>query len=79
MKLVRRVVSYEEVNYRPEEVVPITEAARLLGMSNQGVVSAIGRGRLIELIDVEARNPRRFRRFLLRAEVEELAKQAAAD
>ena len=71
----RRVVSYVEVEVAPEDVMSLNEAARLLGLRNQAIVSAIARGRLTELVDAEARNPRRDRRFVLRAEVEEMAKR----
>ena len=75
MKLMRRVVSYVEVGVEPEDVMSLNEAARLLGLRNQAIVSAIARGRLTELVDPGARNPRRDRRFVLRAEVEELAER----
>jgi len=75
MKLLRRVISYVEVGCESEEIMSVMEAARVLGMTNQVVVSLVDRGRLTELVDTEAPNPRRGRRYLLRAEVEELAER----
>ena len=72
MRLQKRVVFYEDVDLEAEDVVAISEAARLLGMTIQGVGAAINRGQLTEIVDPDAIT-QQGRRFVLRAEVEPLA------
>lgn len=68
---IRRVV-YEVVEVEPRELMSIANASRVLGMTIDGVRSAIDRGKLTVFIDPEALE-QRYRRFVLRSEVEEMA------
>ncbi len=60
----------------PEELATVTEAARMLGMSKPGVIRAIDRGVLSEVIDTEC--VYRGRR-LLRDDVEEMVRAQASE
>lgn len=71
-----RVVEYHDLEVSPEALVTVTEAAKILGMSKPGVISAIERGALSEVIDTEGGY--RGRR-LLRHEVEEMARARALE
>lgn len=75
-----RRVTYEDVEIDPGDVVSMREAADILGMTTQGVGSAMNRERLTELVDPDASRAKE-RRYLLRKEVDELAarKQRAAE
>lgn len=63
-------VNYERIDLEREELMTVTEAANALGLTLPGVIAAIQRGVLTEVIDEEAANPQRERRLLLRSEVE---------
>lgn len=67
-----RRVTYEEIELDPGDVVGMSEAAEMLGMTTQGVGSALAREQLTELVDPDASRAKE-RRYLLRAEVEDLA------
>ena len=69
-----RVVEYRDAEFLPEELVSVTEAAKMLGMTKPGVISAIERGVLTEIVDME----RGYRgRRLLRKEVETMRERRA--
>jgi len=74
---IKRVVC-EDVDVDPDDVMSIKAASRILGLSLPGVIAAINRGTLTELVDPEARNPYRDRRFVLRSEVEALLRERGA-
>ena len=69
--LVRRV-SYEPVDLPDSALMPLKEAAERLRMTIPGVIRAIERGTLTELVIENAPNPNRDRRRVLRDEVEAL-------
>lgn len=68
MYLAKRVV-YEEVVIEPDEVFTISEAAVVLGMTFEGVISAMNRGQLTEIVDRRVVKFRKGRRLLLKSEV----------
>ena len=74
MKLQKRVVLYEDVEVEADDVLGISEAAGILGMTIQGLGAAINRGQLTEIVDPDAVAPQ-GRRFVLRSEVEPLAER----
>lgn len=47
---IRRVI-YEDITLEPSELMTVSEAAKVLNMSMPGVISAIKRGVLSEVID----------------------------
>lgn len=63
---VRRVV-YEDVAVDPNELVTLAYAARILGMSKPGVINALERGMLTEIIDDE--RTYHGRRLILKSEL----------
>lgn len=73
---VRRIV-YEDQDFEPAEVLTVKDAASMLDLSLEAVISLVSRGRLTELIDPHATHRFKNRRFLVRAEVEEMAEQRA--
>lgn len=68
---IERMVREEAPDLTPEEVLPLKDAAGMLGMSLAGLMSALDRGRLT--IVIEAGVWGRERRRVLRSEVEEEA------
>lgn len=62
-------VQETEVEFKPDEVMTIAEAARQLGVYTQAVSLALDRGDLTVLIDPEAPK-RQGRRLVLRSEIE---------
>jgi hypothetical protein len=62
-------VSYEEIELDRADLMTLTEAAEILGLTLPGVISAMDRGRLSEIINDEAPNPQHGRRLVLRADV----------
>jgi hypothetical protein len=46
-----KVITYQPVKIDREKLVTLAEAVRITGMSKQGIVSAMERGRLTEIID----------------------------
>jgi hypothetical protein len=68
--MVRKVV-YESVDVDSGDLVTLSVAARLTRMSMPGLVKAVERGRLTEIIDDSA--DYHGRRLLLRREVEAFA------
>ena len=67
------VTDYQPVDLSREDVVTIAEAAKALGLTMPGVIRAIERGVLTEVIDDNASY--HGRRLLLRAEVNQLVEQ----
>lgn len=71
--------SVKETTYRRadalerEDLLSIKDAAEALGMTMPGVIAAINRGELTEVVDDDALNPNRDRRFVLLQEVLEAA------
>jgi hypothetical protein len=63
-------VQETEVEFKPNEVMTIAEAARQLGVYTQAVSLALDRGDLTVLIDPEAPK-RQGRRLVLRSEIED--------
>ena len=49
-----RRVSYDDVAITRNELITISEAAKILAMSKSGVISAMGRGILTEIVDESA-------------------------
>jgi hypothetical protein len=64
-----RVVSYREADVDPANLMSIKDAAAELEMTMQGVIAAINRGELTEIVKENAPSPFRDRRFVLREEV----------
>jgi len=65
-----KVTDYRPVDLIESDVMPIAEAAKKLGMTMPGVIRAIERGALTEVIDDDASY--HARRLVLRKEVERL-------
>ena len=65
-------VSYEEITIPRENLITVMDAARRLQMSHAGVIRAIERGVLSEVIDDEGA-ARHGHRLLLADEVEQFA------
>jgi hypothetical protein len=64
-----RRVTWEDFDGDRKDLVTISAAAKLLEVSVQAVSQAADRGRFTVVEDVEAANPRRGGRLLLRSEV----------
>ena len=64
-----RRVSYDDVAITRNELITISEAAKILAMSKSGVISAMGRGILTEIVDESALKYRLGRRLLIKTEV----------
>ena len=71
---VRRIV-YEEQEFEIGEVMSLKEASEVVGISLQAVITAVTRGKLTELLDVDAIHRFRDRRFVLVSEVEKMAEE----
>jgi len=74
-------VQREQAELPDEAVISMKEAARLLGMTIQGVASALNRGAFTTVIDPDSRSRTAFgrpRRFVLRSEVEALLREREA-
>ncbi len=69
----KRVTTYVEVDVQPGELVTLADAAKMLDMSMPGLIRAIERGALTEIIDEEAGY--HGRRLLLPAEVERFKRE----
>jgi hypothetical protein len=70
-----REIVYKDRDFLPGELITITEAAELIGLSPQGIISAINRGALTEVIDNNYHHGRiNSRRLIIRAEVSSLVK-----
>ncbi len=65
-----RETSYKHADLERADLLSIQEAADALGMTLPGVIAAINRGELTEVVDVDARNPYRDRRFVIREEIQ---------
>jgi hypothetical protein len=63
-----KVTTYEPIEIDPKQLVYLAEAARMLRMTKPGIISAINRGQLTEIID----DTRLYHqhRLLLRSEIE---------
>lgn len=72
-----RKIEYEDREFEREEIVTLTEAAEVLGMTVDAVISAIRTGRFTEVLDPDAIHKFKNRRFMLRSEVEEAAELRA--
>jgi len=66
-----KVTGYQTANLTERDVMPISEAARVLDMTMPGVIRAIERGALTEVIDDNAAY--HGRRLVFRKEIERLA------
>jgi len=71
--LVRRVQMVPVDDVEPEQLISMKEAADILRITIQALAGMMDREGLEVYEDTEAPNPRRGRRFLLRAEVLEKA------
>lgn len=67
----KKVTVYQPTDLSQKEVMSVADAARALNMTMPGVIRAIERGVLTEIVDDEASYHNR--RLLLRSEVERLA------
>lgn len=67
-----RKTTYVDVDIDRSKLVSLSEAAEIIGMSLPGVIRAIERGALTEIIDEDAGYHNR--RLLVRSEVEEFKK-----
>jgi hypothetical protein len=63
----KKVVTYEPIEIDRNELVTKAEAARMTGMTLQGINSAVARGGFTEIVDEEA--PYHGRYLLLKEEV----------
>ena len=68
-----RMVYEDAVGIGPEDVVPLQEAGRMLGMKLWSVSQLVDQGELTMLIDADAPKGWAWRWLLLRSEVEALA------
>lgn len=68
MYMIKRVV-YEDIGISIDQLVTISEAAEMLGMTKNGVISAMNRGVLSEITDLQAVKYRKGRRLLIKSEV----------
>ncbi len=71
--ILKRVVRYIPALISRDEFITMEEASKILGISNQGIRSALNRGELDEYIDDE--RTYQGRRLVLRAQVEKLKKE----
>ncbi len=71
MAILQRVIKYEPVKIDQGELMTIEEAARVLGITNAGIRSAMNRGELDEFIDDE--RTWQGRRLVRRDQVNRLA------
>lgn len=69
-----RQITYEPAELGPEELYSMREAAELIGISLPALCGAMDRGQLTEVVDNEATNYYRGRRYAIRAEVAEYAR-----
>jgi len=67
-----KTITYEEREFQPDELITIAEAARMLGMTVQGVGSMINRGVLTEVLAPVKSRIYQNRRMIVRAEVEKM-------
>lgn len=72
MGLKMRKTTYVDVDIDRSKLITLTEAAEIIGMTLPGVIRAIERGTLTEIIDEDAGYHNR--RLLIRDEVEEFKK-----
>lgn len=73
MRLRIRRTIYEDTEVGEAELCTMREARELTGLTYPGLVRAVERGVLTELLDAQHAGWRRDRRWLLRAEVKALA------
>jgi hypothetical protein len=66
--LQKRVVTYEPITIERADLVTLAEAVRITGLTSPGLIRAVERGQLTEIIDTDAGY--HGRRLLLREEVE---------
>jgi hypothetical protein len=71
-----RMVYEDAEGIGPEDVVSVTEAARMLGMKQWSISQLVDDGKLTMLIDADAPKGWAWRWLLLRSEVEALAATA---
>lgn len=69
-QLQKRVVGYETVSVEADDLLSLSQAAQVMGLTIPGVIAAIQRGELTELVDPNAEYQQQGRRFVLREEVE---------
>lgn len=81
MKLEKRIISYEPFDPLASELMTLREAAEYLGIKLSGITGLVDRNTLTEIRDADAmEHGRRYAtRFVLKAEVEELARQRQAE
>lgn len=63
-------IIYTDIDLSPDDLIGLAEAAQLLKVSLSRIRAMVDRNELTEVIDTEATNPNRDRRFLLRRDVE---------
>jgi hypothetical protein len=67
----KRVVSYEAIELARDDLATMAEAAKITGLTMTGLINAVERGQLTEIVDTEAGY--HGRRLLLRAELVKFA------
>jgi hypothetical protein len=72
---VREIVYRQAVGLEPGDLLTIKAAAQALQMTMPGVIAAINRGEMTEVLDRDARHPYHERRFVLREDVERVARR----
>jgi hypothetical protein len=65
-----KTTGYQPLDIDRDDLLSISEAADVLGLTLPGLIAAMNRGELREVIDDEAPMYWRDRRFVLRSEVE---------
>ena len=77
----KRVITYEDFNINANELLTMRDAAEMLNIKLSGLRGIVDRGTLTEIVDKDAidRNRRYSIRFVLRNEIEALAKQRQAE
>lgn len=63
------VTQHVDIDINERELITISEAAKLLNITTQGVAACLYRGIYTIIIDTHASNPQKGRRLLLRSEV----------
>jgi len=73
MQLARKTTTYvDDPTIQPTDIMTISQAAKALSLTQTGIISALNRGSLTEIIDRNARTRPHFRRFVLLSEVKQI-------
>ena len=74
-RFVEEIRELRPVSLKEEEVLPLTEAARQLGLSPTAVVDLCQRGQMRRILDTSEPNPRKRGRVLRADVLQELARR----